>query len=283
MTRRLCIYLALALVVAGALRAPTVEAALPVTDIVHIRATVAQYLKQLHEILQRDQQVANELAMLLRWAQSLEKLEELPNRDPLRVAEFLWLQGLDLVRRVEGRGVAMAYSLDEVFREFDTTYPGWRTWAWTEPLEIWVGGERIVIEDPQEWARIQNERALLAVRGAMYASQRHHVELVESNLHLWELKKVAEEVEGHQQVLELGTSFEAHSAEQLTLIRGQLLSQSNTLQVFVAWMLNREAQSQARTTSLWQGARDAATVPYGGQVPEHTGAGGYVGLPGWAR
>ncbi|MEM1207354.1 MAG: hypothetical protein AAGN66_29235, partial [Acidobacteriota bacterium] len=98
MTRRLCIFLAIALVVAGALRAPTVEAALPVTDVVHIRATVAQYLKQLHEILQRDQQVANELAMLLRWAQSLEKLEELPNRDPLRVAEFLWLQGLDLIR-----------------------------------------------------------------------------------------------------------------------------------------------------------------------------------------
>lgn len=284
--RLLCLGLpaCLLLTLAGAAAAPEASAALPVFDAANFRQAVIDHLKRLFEVAQRAVMIANQIQELDYWFYTLLSLEQIPYREG--VLEFLQLQG-ELLREFEelkGQYQALSHALEDVTEEFDITFPGWRAISdMTAGASLRIRSEagNYDFDSPLEYARYQSARTLQAVRQTLQAMAEDQAGLLRSQEHLEELKTQAQAVEGHQQALEIQTSFAALSAEQLVALRQSQEALTVTLGALGAHRLNADMEARASQSALARDLEHALLLQFGLLVPEHTGEQGVPPFPSW--
>jgi P-type conjugative transfer protein TrbJ len=126
------------------------------------------------------------------------------------------------------QGIAIWYSLQSVDAEFQTTFPGWQLSS-TMPADI----------------RRQQERTLATLRSAVNAANITSRQLATANARLLGMKGLVGSINSAQAAAELTASVGVHSAEELTLLRQQLVAQGNAEAVYLANQVNRETQAAA--------------------------------------
>lgn len=275
---------ALALLIAvSAVPAPPARA-IPVFDAANYAQAVADHIKRIFEIAQRAIMIANQIQELDFWLVTLLKMEELPYR--IEILEFLELQAelLNEFDDLRGQYQAISHSLRNVTREFDLTFPGWRAFsdlAAGAVLTVRTEAGPYHFGSPTEYARYQSGRTLQAVRQSLAVMAEDQKNLIQSQLHLQELKEVASQVEGHQQTLELQTSFAALSAEQLIALRQTQEALAMTVGALGAHRLNSHMQLAASQGAAADVLHDQLVEEFGDLVPEHTGENGIDPYPWW--
>ena len=277
-----------ALALASALALATVPAprafTIPVFDAANYAQAVADHIKRLFEIAQRAIMIAHQVQELDYWLTALLKMDELPYR--IEILEFLELQA-ELLKEFDslrGQYQALSHSLEDTAREFDITFPGWRAFSdLAAGAAITVRSEAGTyrFSSPSEYARYQSGRTLQSVRQTLALMAEDQADLIASQHHLQELKEVARGVEGHQQVLEVQTSFQALSAEQLIALRQSQEALAATAGTLGAHRLNRDMQLAASQAEAADRLHDALVEEFGALVPEHTGESGIDPYPWW--
>ncbi len=263
---------------------PVRAAGIPVIDAANLAQAVIDFIKRLFEIAQRVVQIYNQVQMLDYWLYHTLKMEEIPYR--VEILEFLELQG-ELMREfdaLQGQYQAISHNLEEATAEFDITFPGWRAMSeLAEGVSIRIqseGGE-YELESPAEYYRYQSARVLQGMRQSMASMGDHQTNLRESQLHLQELKEIAGQVEGHEQIMELQTSFTALSAEQLIALRESLAATDGAANMAASHQLNREMQTLAEQEAAVEELRRVLIAEFGVLAPEHTGSQGVAPFPAW--
>ncbi len=284
--RFLCLSLlaCLLLTLVGALSAP-VASAIPVFDAANFRQALLDHIKRLFEIAQRAIVIANQIQELDYWFAAMLKLEEIPYRED--ILELLELQRELLLQfdHAKGQYQAISHSLQEVGHEFDITFPGWRAFssAAIDRLRIESEAGDYEFGTPLEYARYQSARTLQAVRQTLEAMAHDQASLIESQAHLEHLKETVPLVEGHQQALELQTSFAALSAEQLVALRQGQQNLTLTVASLGAHLLSTDMQLRATRLASVRHLKSALVHQFGALVPEHTGNGGIDPYPTWVN
>ncbi len=278
--KRLALTLAAGLVLLAATSRPAC-AQIPVVDVAHIGRTTAIYLKQLYEIAQRAQQIANQQRQLEYQRQALEKLEQIPLRFEPGFEEILE-ENLELLTAPHPDSLVQAlfYALEDPPREFDVTFPGWQAYR---PGDYRFGTQMgiVEVEDPRAFIAYQDRRVLHTLRQALLATRFDQTEIGRTLAHLRRIKELAPENVGHQQMLELQLALAAHAAEQTVLSRRDAMFRSDLLLSYFARDTNRELQVSRTEKELFERARSAIEERHGRPVPVHTGEGGRTGLPEW--
>ncbi|HXC24739.1 MAG TPA: hypothetical protein VNU46_02410 [Gemmatimonadaceae bacterium] len=67
-------------------------------------------------------------------------------------------------------------------------------------------------------------------------------------------------IQGHEGALELANTVNTYAAEELTLLRQQLATQTNAEAVYFAQQVNRDAQTRATSQAIWSWFAQPATV-----------------------
>ena len=286
MKRRLVCLGLLACLLAAQLPGPKpASAQIPVTDVAALVQAVIDYVKRLFEIAQRVVMIANQIQELDYWFRAMLKMSQIPYRS--QVLEFLELQGELLLEfdALKGQYQAISQSLQDVTSEFDLTFPGWRavTDMTGSVLQIHSEAGNYSFDAPVEYARYQSARTLQAVRQTLISMSDHQVNLLESQGHLAELKARMPAVEGHQQALEMQTSFAALAAEQLVALRQSQQALALSVSTLGAHRLNAEMELVASEQALARDLEFALRQEFGVLVPPHTGSGGFPPLPYWAN
>ena len=263
---------------------PARATGIPVIDVANLAQAVISFIKRLFEIAQRVVQIYNQVQMLEYWLYHTLKMEEIPYR--VEILEFLELQGelMGEFDALQGQYQAISHSLEEATAEFDVTFPGWRAMSeMAEGVSIRIQSEagEYELENPAEYYRYQSARVLQGMRQSLASMHEHQANLRESQLHLQELKAIAGQVEGHEQILELQTSFTALSAEQLIALRESLAATDGAANMAASHRLNREMQTLAEQGAAVEELRRALVAQFGTLVPEHTGSQGVSPFPAW--
>jgi P-type conjugative transfer protein TrbJ len=214
-----------ALVLAGALAAPPPAAALvPVIDYTHI--LVNEYWHYVHyvqfalEIYQHYQQIANQVRQIDYQLQALRKLSN-PN----------WREVYDLLANLDWimrQGQALAYSYQDIDAQFQQTYPGW-----TE-VQNWPAQRQM-----------QTVRALDTMRTGLDTVSEQFRHDIADQLFLERIKAQMSTTQGHQQALELQSTIQMYTAQELGVIKQSLAVANNLQAVTYGRQLNREAQGEA--------------------------------------
>lgn len=285
MKRLTCLCL-LACLLITLLPAEPAAAQLPVTDVAVLAQAVVDHVKRLFEIAQKVVMIANQVQELDYWFHAMLKMGQIPYRRG--VLDFLVLQG-DLLREYDdlrGQYQALSHSLQEVWREFDITFPGWRAvsdMAAGAALRVQSEAGNYTFNTPREYERYQAARALQSVRQTLIAAAEDQANVRESQGHLGTLKEAMPSVEGHQQALEMQTSFAAIGAEQLVALRQSQLALTMIIGNLGAHRLNAQMELGASQEVLSRDLEHALVQEFGALVPVHTGANGMPPLPLWAN
>lgn len=220
--RSLCRRLALAtLLIAFACGAgaPTARAQWAVIDPAHIAKTVWNGRKIVEQVRKQRDQIRNEIRML----------RALPD-PPWREINALRRE-LDGVMR---RGEAIAYSMDNLTREFGVTFPGFQEYA------DWSAGRRR-----------QFDRTLQTYSNVLVNLQRQGQHLRDSHAELQRIKGKMGGAEGQNASIQLGNTIGTFNAEELMLIRQLLATQTNAVAVQSAYRINKEAQEMAQMQKIY--------------------------------
>ncbi len=263
---------------------PASSSGIPVIDAANLLQAVLDYIMRLFEIIQRATMIANQIQELDYWFEALLKLGQVPYRaDVLQLLE-IQRELLKEFDDLKGQYQAISHSLDDVAYEFDITFPGWRA------VSDLASGDLLQIESeagiydfgsPLEYARYQSARALQAVRQTVLTMAQDQASLLASQAHLEELKGQVPLVEGHQQALEIQTSFAALSAEQLVALRQSQSNLALTVGALGAHRLSSDMQLHASQEGFSEDLRTALLLEFGAPVPEHTGQNGIDPFPSW--
>ena len=264
--------------------APAPSAGIPVFDAANFAQALIDHIKRLFEIAQRAVMIANQIQELDYWFYTLLKMEEIPYRE--EVLEFLEIQGefLKEFDTLKGQYQALSHSLEDVTHEFDITFPGWRAISEMTAgvsLEIQSEAGDYQFDSPLEYARYQSSRTLQAVRQTLAAMAEDQASLIASQAHLEGLKQQARQVEGHQQTLELQTSFAALGTEQLVALRQSQQALALAVSALGGHRLSSDMELRASQNALALELGDALSHEFGVLVPEHTGAQGVSPFPSW--
>ncbi len=274
----------LLLTLVGTLPAP-VASAIPVFDAANFAQSVADHIKRLFEIAQRAIIIANQILELDYWFAAMLKLEVIPYRE--EILELLENQRALLLHfdRAKGQYQAISHSLLEIGHEFDITFPGWRAFTdiTTDTLRIESQGGNYNFTSPLEYARYQSARTLQATRQTLQSMAYDQASLIESQSHLEQLKDIVPLVEGHQQALEVQTSFAALSAEQLVALRQSQQTLALTVAALGAHQLSTDMQQRATRLGSARQLRSTLVYEFGTLVPEHTGNNGIEPYPTWVN
>ncbi len=282
--RLVCLTVAACLLLTLLPAAPAPSSGVPVYDGANYAQALIDHLMRLFEIAQRVIEIANQLKELEFWFYAMLKLDEVPYRE--EILAFLEVQG-ELLKEfddLKGQYQALSHSLEDTAHEFDITFPGWRAvseMAAGASLQIQSEAGEYEFDSPLEYARYQSSRSLQAVRQTLAAMAHDQASLIASQEHLEELKEKLRGVEGHQQALEMQTSFAALSAEQLVALRQSQQTLALTVSNLGAHRLNAEMQHAASQNLLADQLREALLGQFGVLVPEHTGENGVSPYPTW--
>ncbi len=287
MKRIAALALVAALVLSISVATPERAEAIPVFDAAAFVQAVIDHAKRLFEIVQRGIQIANQVLELEYWFNKALRLESIPYREEL--LEFLELQA-ELLRQfdeVKGQYQGLSHSLEDVTREFDLTFPGWRALSDLaaetagEIIRIESEGGSYTFETPAEVERYQAARSLQSVRQALALAGSHQSNIFESQAHMRGLKEAAAVVVGEQQILELQTSFQAVAAEQLIALREAVAALGGATATLGARELSAEMQQLAEQQASAEHLAELLRERYGAAVPEHTGEAGVSPFPSW--
>ncbi len=284
MNRRIVSFGLLALLFMTLSAAPAPSSGIPVFDAANFSQALIDYIKRLFEIAQRVVMIANQIQELDYWFHAMLKMQEIPYRE--EILEFLQLQGELLTEfdTLKGQYQALSHSLQDVTHEFDITFPGWKAvsdMAAGASLQIQSEAGDYDFDSPLEYARYQSARTLQAVRQTLVAMAEDQASLIESQAHLEELKRKVPQVEGHQQALEMQTSFAALGTEQLVALRQSQQALALTVSTLGAHRLNSDMELRASQNALALELRNALRREFGVLVPEHTGNQGVSPFPTW--
>jgi P-type conjugative transfer protein TrbJ len=139
------------------------------------------------------------------------------------------------------QGQALAYTVTGIDAEFRRTFPGW-----------YVSGTMATD------LRAQNERTLATLRGALDAANATAQQFGTAATNLQLMKSRMAGITSAQQAAELQGAIGIQSAEELTLLRQQLATQTSAQTVFLANAANRDLQGAAAAKAFW---KPGATAP----------------------
>lgn len=126
------------------------------------------------------------------------------------------------------QGQSLSYSLRAIDTEFQKTFPGAKAFN-NYPAE----------------ERSQSVRTLATMRGALNAAHRAAQEFPMSVARLDGMKRQLSTVQGHEEALELASTVDIYSAEELTMLRQAISGLTNVQAVYYADQVNGEAQRAA--------------------------------------
>jgi P-type conjugative transfer protein TrbJ len=142
-----------------------------------------------------------------------------------------WRQINSALVQIDGlmqRGQALAYSLRAIDAEFQRTFPGTQ-----------------VFRDFRAEERTQAVRTLATMRGALNAANRAAQDIPNSVARLEAMKRQLSTVQGHEEAIELSSTIDMYSAEELTMLRQAISGLTNVQAVYYAAQVNAEAQRAA--------------------------------------
>jgi P-type conjugative transfer protein TrbJ len=140
---------------------------------------------------------------------------------------------LSQVDALTQQGTAIWYSLASVDAQFHQTFPGWQVSA-TMANDL----------------KLQQQRTLATLRSAVNMANLTAQQLAVANARLSTMKGQVGSIASAQQAAELTGAIGIHAAEELTLLRQQLMAQGNAEAVFLANQVNRDAQAAAVADSF---------------------------------
>lgn len=182
-----------------------------VIDLRNLAQNVLHYRKRLQEYDAQRQQLTQQLNAMRKLAS--------PNwRNLGQLA-----QQLD---QVVAQANGIAYSLQQAEALFRQTFPGF-----TAPTGGWS----------PRFARLQTERTLATLQGAVAGSAAHGQEIRAAAVTLNQIKSRMGSTQGHQQALELQTAMQGFTADQLAMLRQAVVMQTNTMAVVEAQRLQQQA------------------------------------------
>lgn len=204
-----------------------------VVDLRNLAQNIAHYKVRLQQFAAQKQQLTQQL-------NAMRKLSRPNWRDLGRVA-----QQLD---QVVAQANSIAYSLRQAEALFHQTFPGY-----TPPVGGW--SPRI--------ARTQTERTLATLQGVVAGAAVHSQEMRGALSTLGQIKAQLGSVQGHEQALELQTTMQGFTADQLTMLRQAVVMQANAQAVVEAQRLQQEAAAAS--------VRETAAQRLGAYRPLTTG------------
>ncbi|CAN5262292.1 hypothetical protein BH24GEM2_BH24GEM2_00820 [soil metagenome] len=190
----------------------------------------AQYAGRLYEIEQKRQQIIYQI-------QSLKKLGNPSWRE---IGGYM--QQLD---DLMAQGRAIGYSLANLNREFEETFPGFRV--------------------PEDWSaqqRTQFARTMATMQAALNFSQRQAQQMAVGNAQLRAIKGSMAGVQGTQEALELQGTLMAYTAEELQMLRQAIAAQTNAQTVYNAHQLQQQEQAQASFDAMLRETRSRPRPRY---------------------
>lgn len=217
-------------------RTPAAHAQWAVIDPAHIAKTIWNGRKLVDQVRKQRDQIRNEIRMLRALAEP-----------PWREINALRRQLDDVMRR----GEAIAYSMDNLTREFGVTFPGFREYA--------------------DWSaarRHQFDRTLQTYSNVLLSMQRQGQHLRRSQTELQRIKNRMSGADGQNASIQLGNTIGTFNGEELMLIRQLLATQTNAMAVGSAYRINKEAQEMAQMQKIFS---DMATY-------DHPDGRGYSGI-----
>lgn len=204
--------------------------ALPVVDAGAIVQLVRQLTAQARQIAMQTQQLRAQL----------DNMRKLP--DPSWRSINTTMAQIDVLTR---QGQAISYSLATLDTELRRTFPGWRLSS-TMAVDM----------------RVQNERTLATLHGAILAAQATARQFAVGTARLNAMKGQVGSIRSAQQAAELNGSIGIHTAEEITLLRQQLAAHGNAQAIVLAHQVNRNTQAAAATAAFdSSGARRPPTRP----------------------
>ncbi|HYH80713.1 MAG TPA: hypothetical protein VEX86_13000 [Longimicrobium sp.] len=204
-----------------------------VIDLRNLAQNIAHYRVRLQQFAAQKQQLTQQL-------NAMRKLSRPNWRDLGRVA-----QQLD---QVVAQANGIAYSLRQAESLFRQTFPGY-----TPPAGGW---------SPRS-ARTQTERTLATLQGVVAGAAVHGQEMQGALTTLGQIKSQMGSVQGHEQALELQTTMQGFTADQLTMLRQAVVMQANAQAVVEAQRLQQEAAAAS--------VRETAAQRLGAYRPLTTG------------
>jgi P-type conjugative transfer protein TrbJ len=105
----------------------------------------------------------------------------------------------------------------------------------------------------------QTARTLATLRTVLDAVRTSTQAVPAGLVQLQTMKQQLATVPGHEAALELGTTVNTYSAEELTLLRQQLAAQINAEAVYFAHQVNQKAQARATEQAIWAWFAQPAT------------------------
>lgn len=247
--------------------------ALAVFDSANYQAQINHFRERLYEISQRAAQLALQVREIQFWLIQLERWSDLPIREALEVAETI-LDTFERMKHLHGQVQAITIGFPHLLDEFDFTYATLETDLTYPRTEILDAGT-VTIEHPLEDQLYKIHRTFRTARGSLLAAQNHLEEIFLSSEWLAELKLRIPTAVGDRQLQEIVAAAQAHTAEQVTLLRGQAALQQNLQSTSLAHQLDKEAARIRSATLLHENLADSL-----GPFP-HLGHGGVSPLPTW--
>ena len=240
--------LLLALALAGPAPAPAI---IPVTDYAHIVVNqywhYAHYVQFAMQIYQQYQALYNQYKQIVNQLQALRKLAN-PN----------WREVYDLLANLDWimrQGQALAYSYKNIDAQFQQVFPGWA--------------------EVQNWPtqrQLQTVRTLDTMRTALDTSSEQFRHDIADQLFLERIKSQMDGIHGHQEALELQSSIQMYTAQELGVIKQSLATANNIQAVVYGRLVNREAQGEA---TLVAGLNRTLATNSAQPTPE------YSAIPAW--
>jgi P-type conjugative transfer protein TrbJ len=137
------------------------------------------------------------------------------------------------------QGQAISYSLGTLGTVFQQTFPGTIPSGRLTPT---FAGQ----------LRVQDQRTLATLRGLLDAAQATSQQFAVGTAKLNAMKAQIGSITSAQQVAELNGVIGIHTAEEITLLRQQLVAQASAQAVLQANQMNRDLQGAAVARDLWQ-------------------------------
>jgi P-type conjugative transfer protein TrbJ len=210
------------------------EAQLGVPQVVYDPSAVAKLVTQLSRQIQQITLARSQLQA------QLDNMRKLSNPSWRTISATM--SQIDVLTR---QGQAISYSLGSLGAVFQQTFPG-----------TVAGGRLTPVLAGQ--LRLQDQRTLATLRGLLDAAQATAQQFATGTARLNAMKVQIGSIQSAQQAAELNGVIGIHTAEEITLLRQQLVAQTSAQAVLQANQVNRDLQGAAVARDLWQ---PGASVP----------------------
>jgi len=144
---------------------------------------------------------------------------------------------------------ALGYGLATLDAQFQQTFPG-----------------TAVLGNTAAQTQMQATRTLATLRNVLDAVSQTTQTFPVGLTRLQGMKTQLGTIQGHEGALELANTVNTYAAEELTLLRQQLATQTNAEAVYFAQQVNRDAQARATSQAIWswfaQPAAAGQTISY---------------------